>query len=77
MLQGEKRQTDTAAFGSGTPNEGGVTNIRESDQKIPNFLGGKGALRDDSIGPEVTHCFVVIRVRAVRVACTEVQAIMI
>lgn len=51
-FQGEKRQTDTAAFGSGTPNEGGVTNIRESDQKIPNFLGGKGALRDDSIGPE-------------------------
>lgn len=53
VLQGEKRSDDTAAFGSGTPQESGVTNIREAGQKIPNFLGGKGALRDDNIRPEV------------------------
>lgn len=50
-LQVDKRN-DTAAFGSGTPKK--PVSISEKEQKIPNFIGGPGFLRDDNITPEVS-----------------------
>jgi hypothetical protein len=46
------RATDTAAFGGGNPVGEGVKNIRDTAQQVPNFLGGGGVIRDESVSPE-------------------------